>query len=150
MTVQTTTGMTVSVSAAEPATYDQAGFEALTFTAIGEVTNVGEYGGSANEVEHTPLSTGETQVYKGVINNGSPSFDYAHDSSDAGQTILQDGFNGTNKFVLHSFKIEYSDGTIDYLTSYVFSATKNPGGSDSIVSGSCALRNQSEAISVTA
>lgn len=150
MTVQTTTGMVVSVSAASPAAYTQTGFEDLTFTEIGEVTSVGEYGGSANEVEHTPLKSGEIQVFKGVINNGSPSFEYANDSSDAGQLILQAGFNGAEKFTLHSFKIEYSDGETDYFTSYIFSATKNPGGSDTIVSGTAALRNQAAAITVPA
>lgn len=148
MTVKTTTGMVVSVSAAAPATYDQVGFEALTFTTVGEVTSVGEYGGSANEVEHTPLATGEIEVYKGVINNGSPSFEFANDGSDAGQILLQAGFNGAAKFTLHSFKVAYSDGEIDYFTSYVFSFTKNPGGSDSIVAGNCALRAQKAPITV--
>jgi hypothetical protein len=37
MTVQTNAGTVISVSVAAPATHDQAGFAALTFTAIGEI-----------------------------------------------------------------------------------------------------------------
>ena len=42
--VQTSAGTTIAISAVLPATDDAAGYAALTWAAIGEVTDLGEFG----------------------------------------------------------------------------------------------------------
>ena len=138
MTVQTSTGITVGIVAAAPATFDEAGFAALTYVNIAELTSVGEYGASQEEVPHDPL-VGEKQKYKGQNDNGSLSLGYAVDTSDAGQVILAAGAGGATNFTQHSVEVKYSDGGIDYVYGYVFGSNKNPGSINSIVSGSSSV-----------
>lgn len=135
MTVQTSTGLILAVSAGEPATVDASGFGALTYTTVGEVTDVPEYGPTTDVVNHQPLATGITEKYKGFTDYGSTSVGLGYDSSDAGQTILKTASTpGSGTFnTNHSFRATYSDGSIDYFFGQVFSYTKAPGGANSIV-----------------
>ena len=150
MTILTSTGTKVSVVAGKPSTHDKAGFDALTFEVIGEVTNIPEYGASASVVNHDPLATGVTQKEKGFINFGSTSLEMAKDLTDSGQAVLSAGVTGSGKYVEHSFKIEYSDGSMDYFTGKIFSYTKNPGSKDSIVSSTVAIEINTEILEVPA
>lgn len=133
MTVKTSTGITLGVVAAEPATHDVPGFAALTYTLVGEVTDIPEYGPTVTVVTHEPLATGVTQKEKGFINYGTTALALGHDTTDAGQDILKEGTTGTGQFVEHSFAVTFSDGSIDYFTGKIFSYTKNPGAANSIV-----------------
>ena len=139
MTVQTSSGLTVSISIATPATFDKVGFDALTFTTIGEVTSVGEYGGTQEEVNHTPLNTAIVEKFKGATNYGSMALEFGYNVADAGQILLQAGSIGAQQFTKHSVKVEFSDGSIDYLYGFVFGYAKNPGAINSIVSGSSTI-----------
>ena len=44
MTVRTSAGTTLKVSASTPATFDATGYNALTMTVVGEVSDLGEFG----------------------------------------------------------------------------------------------------------
>jgi len=134
MAVQTSTGMILSVSIAAPATQTKAGYDALTFTVIGEVVSIGAYGASQEEVNHTPLSTGLVQKFKGATNNGSLAVEMGLDISDAGQLLLLAGSDGAQKFTSHSIKLEYSGGQIDAFQGLIFGYNKNPGAINSMVS----------------
>lgn len=148
MSVITSTGTLFALVAAEPATIDAAGFGALTFTNVGEITELPEYGANAEVVSHQPLATGRTEKYKGFINNGSMSIQCARDSDDAGQALLALGVTGINKNVEHSFRITYQDGSIDYFTGKIFSYTKNPGGANSMVGSSVQVEINSVIVEV--
>ena len=150
MAVQTSTGLILSVSAAEPATFDQVGFEALTFTEVGEVTSVGEYGASQEVVNHQPLKTGITEKFKGFTNFGSVTVELGRDATDAGQQALDSGASGANKFVEHSFKVTYPSGDVDYFTGKIFGYTKNPGGANSIVGASSNIEINTSIVEVLA
>ena len=63
MAVITSTGTLFALVAAEPATIDAAGFGALTFVNVGEITEIPEYGANAEVVSHQPLATGRTEKY---------------------------------------------------------------------------------------
>lgn len=139
MAVLTSTGTLFSVSAAEPATQTVAGYGALTFTQVGEITDLGEYGANAQVVTHEPLETGVVEKFKGFIDFGSMSVGLGRDADDAGQAILSTGVTGANKNLNHSFKVTYQDGSIDYFQARIFSYTKNPGASNSIVSSTAQI-----------
>lgn len=148
MAVLTSTGTLLAVSVAAPATYDQAGFAALTYTNVGEVTDLPEYGPNVQVVEHNPLATGITEKYKGFINYGSQSMGLAWDVSDAGQTILSAGVTGATKNDPHSFRITYQDGSVDYYQGGIFSYTKNPGSANSIVGSTVQVEINSIVVNV--
>ena len=71
MTVRTSAGTTLKVSASAPATFDKAGYSALTFTAVGEITDLGEFGREYALVTHNPVGTRGTQKFKGSFNEGT-------------------------------------------------------------------------------
>ncbi|HAD31524.1 MAG: hypothetical protein CL578_22385 [Alteromonadaceae bacterium] len=148
MSVLTSTGTILSVVADEPATIDAAGFGALTFVEVGEVTDIPEYGPNVQVVEHNPLKTGVTQKFKGFINYGSTALQLAQDVADAGQVILSDGVTGSTKNDEHSFSIEYQDGSIDYFTGKVFSYTTNPGSANSMVGSTASVEINSIVVRV--
>ena len=129
----TSTGTKLSVVAADPATFDQAGYEALTFVAVGEVIDLPEYGPNVLVVESNPLATGITEKFKGFINYGSQSMGLEFDAEDAGQIILAAGVEGAGKNQQHAIEIEYQDGSIDYYSARIFSYTKAPGSANSMV-----------------
>ena len=150
MTVMTSTGTLLAVVATGPAIHDAAGFAALTFVEVGEVTSIGEYGAAAQVVSHEPLATGITEKYKGFINMGSLSLNVARVSDDAGQLIVAAGVTGASKNTEHSFRVTYQDGSIDYFTGKIFSYTKNPGGANSIVASTVAVEINTTIVEVAA
>lgn len=143
MAAITTAGTVISASASLPATYDLAGFAALSYTAVGEITEIGEYGKEYNIVTHTPLATRRTQKLKGSYNEGSLALQMAYDSADSGQTILIAALDSDASI---SFKITDQDGTVDYFTGKVMSYRKNIGGVDSIRSASTAIEIDSNIV----
>ena len=67
--VQTTAGATIGISATLPATNDAAGYAALTFSLIGEVTDLGEFGREYATVTHNPIASRRTIKRKGSFND---------------------------------------------------------------------------------
>ena len=136
MAVQTSAGTTIGVSAGLPSTDDAAGYGALTFTTIGEVTDLGEYGKVFNLVTHNPIATRRTEKFKGSFNEGSISMGIGEDTSDAGQTLLDTAVESDANF---AFQITAQDGDIDYFQAKVMSKTVNVGSVDSIRSSTVQL-----------
>lgn len=140
MAKQTSTGVSVSASSGQPADFDQSGYEALTFTPIGEVISLGEFGGQSDEVTSQPLATGITEYFKGFVNFGQPSLGLDKDATDAGQSLLAAHNDGANQFDALSVKIELQDGTIFYIDTKVFSYTTNVGAANQMVGSTANLR----------
>ena len=133
MTVNTSLGITIAVTASAPATEDEAGYEALTYTNIGEVVNIGEIGPSAAVVNHDALDKGYTQKFKGQINYGAMPLQLDRDISDAGQVILKAGADGANKYTVHTWRVTHPAGLVQYFRGMVFSYTTNIGGANTVV-----------------
>jgi hypothetical protein len=134
--VQTLVETTISVSAALPATYDDAGYDALTFTLIGQVTDWTPAGQVYNVVTSNPIAQRSTDKYKGTFNNGADSITVNRDDDDAGQVLVLAALTADTDY---SFKVEYRDGTMDYFTGKVASFDTVAGGADSIVQRTISL-----------
>ena len=128
--VQTLVETTISVSASLPATYDAAGYGALTFTAVGQVTDWTAGGQVYNVVTSNPIAQRSTDKYKGTFNNGADSITVNRDDDDAGQLIILAALTDVADY---AFEVTYQDGTIDYFTGKVVSFDTVAGGADSIV-----------------
>lgn len=146
--VFTSAGTQYEVVAQEPATYDQAGFEALSYTTVGEVTDLGEYGPTFETVTHNPLATKRTVKRKGTVNDGALTMQIGRDPSDAGQTILIDGVDGANEDQVHSHKVTLQDGTVQYFTGQIYSYTTNIGSANQIVGASVTVELDNEIVEV--
>jgi len=144
MGARTSAGTTIGIGPA-PSTYDAAGFGAVSFDTIGEVTDAGEYGKIYNLVTHNPLASRKTEKYKGSYNNGSITLQLAIDEADVGQLAA-------NAAVLtdlsYSIKVVKQDGSIDYFTAQVMSFTDNVGSVDNIEAGSIQLEIDDDIVKV--
>lgn len=136
MTVRTSAGTTLKVSHASPATHDGAGFAALVFSTVGEITDMGEFGREYNLVTHNPIDTRGTQKYKGSFNEGSITLQLGLDTDDTGQIKLKEGLNSDNDY---SFKVTTQGGDVYYFTAKVMSFKVGIGSVDSITSATVML-----------
>ena len=76
MTVRTSAGTTLRVTASAPATFNSAGYTTLFSTSpvpalVGEVTDLGEFGREYALVTHMPVGNRGTQKFKGSFNEGT-------------------------------------------------------------------------------
>lgn len=85
MTVRSTAGTTIGISSAAPATYNVAGYDAVVFTTIGEVTDLGEFGRVYNLIKHNPIGNRGTVKLKGSYDEGQVTLQIGLDTDDAGQ-----------------------------------------------------------------
>jgi len=132
----TSAGTTIAIGDGSPGTYDISGFEALTFTEIGEVSDLGEFGREYNEVTFNPLGNRRTVKRKGSYNDGSVSMTVARVPGDAGQTALTSAldYDGSGPF-----RVVLQDGTSLYFEAQVMSYTTNVGSVDQITTASVTL-----------
>ena len=105
MAFSTSAGTTIGLSASQPATYNQAGYEALTFTTIGSVTDLGEIPSRVYELVtlYYVASRGQSKA-KGGFNLGSQTITYAIDAADTGQTLVD---TATESDAAYSVKISH-------------------------------------------
>lgn len=136
MSVATSAGSKLSVSAAAPSAFTGAGYGALTFTNIGEITDLGEFGREFALVTHNPIATRGTQKFKGSFNEGTMNLSLGLDNDDAGQIIMQDASLSDAPY---SFELETQDGTKYYFQAIVMSFKVNVASVDSITTATCAL-----------
>lgn len=132
----TSAGTTIAVVDSLPATNDAAGFGALTFETVGEVSDLGEFGREYSEVTFNPLGDRRTVKRKGSYNDGNVSMTVARAPSDAGQAVLE---TALDKDTSISVKVVLQDGTTLYFEAQVMSYTTNVGSVDQITTASVTL-----------
>jgi hypothetical protein len=128
---KTAAGSTLAISAATPATFDAAGYGALTFTEVGGVEKIGGLGATFAKVEFQPLK-GPKDKHKGSPDYGSLQPSMALDDADAGQTLMRTAADDATS-TLYSFKVTYSDGSKRFFQGRVFGFPENVDGADSII-----------------
>ena len=136
MAIGTVAGTVVSISAGTPATFNVTGYEALTFTTIGNIEDGGEHGREYAEVTFNPIDTRGTRKYKGSFNEGSKTLSIAYDAGDAGMVLLKEALDSDDDY---SFKVAYPGGDIDYFQAKVLTLTKATGGVDTMRMASVTL-----------
>ena len=136
MALGTVAGTKIGISAVLPATYNVAGYGALTFTNIGNIEDGGEHGREYAEVTFNPIDTRSTRKFKGSYQEGNKTLSIGYNSDDAGMVILKTALNDDNNY---AFEVEYPDGDIDYFVAKVMTLTKSTGSVDSIRMASVTL-----------
>ena len=148
--VFTTLGTTLSVVSGVPATFDAAGYEALTFAAVGEVGDLGEFGGTREVVTFTPVDTGIVAKRPGSIDYGQMSLQIGRYAADVGQIALQSALDGAESGKVHSFELLDRNGDKLFYTGIVSSFTYNAGSANTIFGGSCTVDLTSKPLAVEA
>lgn len=136
MAVRTSAGTTLKVSSAAPATFNTAGYTALTFTAVGEVTDLGEFGREYALVTHNPVGNRSTQKFKASFNEGTINLSLGLDTDDAGQILMKAGLVSDNAY---SFEVATQNGDKYYFAAMITSWKVGVGSVDSITTASCTL-----------
>lgn len=141
---ETVAGSTISVSVAAPATYDIAGYGALTFTEVGEITDLGQgLGRSYNTSSHSPVKTRQVIEKKGSYRLGSVEYMMAWDQADAGQDICRAA--SLDDSIL-SIKITKQGGDVRYFTAQVSEFVENFGTVDNVNQGKMTLLRQKDVV----
>lgn len=137
-------GTVISASATQPAAETSAGYEALTYTVIGEITDIGESGGTATITTFTPVASGVVNKRKGSIDYGTMSLAIAKDAADAGQILLKAGFDGATRNTVHSFLVAEPDsGDEAYFMGSISSFTSVRGDANAVISHNCNIERTS-------
>ena len=143
-----TVGMVLGV----PATFDQAGFEALTYQEYGELTNVPQFGATATIVESNPLKTAIVQKCVGFVNFGSTTLEADYDDEDAGQELAANAVLPSHASFGEdfSFVLTLGTGTKYYWTGKFSGAPITVGSANSMVTTSATVEINSEILKVAA
>lgn len=106
-------GSTFSIATGEPATLDQAGYEALTFAEVGNVATIGGTGDTHADITPPPdLKTGRQLHFTGAKDGGEVAITiHTEDFADAGQDAVRAANGQRSNF---SFKIADPDGNVEY------------------------------------
>lgn len=124
-------GTILSISASLPASEVLASYSALTYTPIGEVTDIGEYGKKFNKTEHNPIGDRGTYKIKTSYDNGALSLQMAKAISDAGQILLLAARDSDADYTM---KVTYpNSGGNDYFRVKVFGYVTNIGSVTTIL-----------------
>ncbi|MDO9106153.1 MAG: hypothetical protein Q7U57_14460 [Methylovulum sp.] len=136
MTVRTSAGSTLKISASAPATFNAAGYSALVYTSVGEITDLGEFGREFTLVTHNAVGSRGTQKFKGSFNEGTMNLSLGLDTDDAGQVLMK---AGSLSDTAYSFEVTTQNGDSYYFQAMVMSFKVGVGSVDSITTATCTL-----------
>lgn len=136
MSVNSSAGTTLKISEDTPATFDAAGYAALTFTNVAEITDLGEFGRDYALITHNPIGSRGTRKKKGSFNEGTMALQLGLDTDDAGQILVKAASMSDADY---SFEITTQNGDKYYFQAQVMSFKVNLGSVDSITAASVNL-----------
>jgi len=158
MAVNSSLGVTFAIGTTASAT-NQGEYESDSYTLVGEVEDVSEFGDTFNAVNFTALSDGRVRKYKGTRDAGNVTLTIGMDVADAGQDALTAALENSDS-ADYNFKVAFTDGdtvpspdvtpTVVYFSGKVMSRRYGTGGADSIVKVSVDIAINSEIIEVEA
>jgi hypothetical protein len=127
-------GNTFYISSALPATYDNTGYAALTYTQIRGIRAIGDIGVTYETFDNNVIGGIRNNKKRGISAN-SISIEVIK-IDDAGQTLLKALLTSTTSY---SFKVVLIDGTIYYFTAACSYRMANAGESGAIHIIKCVL-----------
>jgi hypothetical protein len=142
---QTLVDTVVNISATLPATFDEAGYDALSdLSPLGEVTDWNPGGKTYVITTSNPINKRGTDKYKGTYNNNADTFSLNRDDDDAGQLKAIAALNSDADV---TFQVVYQDGTHDFFTGKVASYNTVAGGADAMVQRSLQVERTRDTVS---
>jgi len=138
-------GSDISVCLSQPSTLDAAGYGALTYIEIGEVTAIPSHGDTFNKIEHKPLKRRRVRKLKGTVDGGSYTLAMAYAPGDDGQQALLTALAMDTSV---SFRETLQDGTIIYTLGLVMSKPHIIGTVDEITAAECMIEVDSAEVVV--
>ncbi len=141
MAITSYIGATVAIAVAQPATEDQTGYEALSWTVVENVKSVGEFGDQAEDISFNLLASGRTSHVNGAKDIGDIPIAFALDPlSNTGISIVETNSAGNT---VCSIRITDTDGTDFYMYGFVASYRQNERNTSVEQGGTFIFRPQS-------
>lgn len=131
--------VSISTTTTAPATFDAAGYAALTYSQICPLESIGAFGTTFETVQFDDICTGLRTKIKGINDNGEMEVVAAYDDTNAGQGYAVVAAKDTST-ANYNFKITFPNkqnptGTdaVFYFSGKVMSATNTPGKASDVV-----------------
>ncbi|MFD2112570.1 hypothetical protein [Thiorhodococcus fuscus] len=125
----TAKGTKVSIGDALPATFDASGYGGVSWTEIGMIESVGEFGPDASIGSFTPIGTGIACKFMGTTDNGEIALSIARTSDSGLAALLAHQGQAANL----PFSVELSSGDLYYFPGLTRSAKVSVGTGDDVV-----------------
>ena len=124
MAIKTGTGCSIAIGTVLAAPNGtQAEYEADTYTTLGNVESIGQFGDLRESVTFASLSDGRRQKARGIADAGDSVVTYAHTSGDAGHAALKAAFAATSQATDEfNFRVQFSDTITTSPTKFYFRA----------------------------
>lgn len=144
----------ISTSTTNPATYDAAGYGALTYEQICPLQSIGAFGTQFESVTFDDICTGLRTKIKGINDNGEMEIVAGYDDTNDGQTYAVTAAKDTSTANYH-FKVTLPNkqnltGTdaVFYFSGKVMSALATPGSASDVVTRTFNIGINTEIIEV--
>jgi hypothetical protein len=134
-------GATLHISSAAPATFDSAGYGALSFTKVGQIESLGDFGREREINKFIPLDTGIAMKVVGSSDAGAPDIVVALDTDDAGQILMKAAGRSDSAY---SFKVTSKQGDIYYFQGFVKKWKVQIGDGNSITKAATSIEIDSQ------
>jgi hypothetical protein len=152
MSIFTASGAKLYIATTTALPANLAAYQALTWTEIGEVEDLGEFGDESEQVKFTALSDARTRNLKGPRDAGVMAIVVGDDMLDDGQIAMEVAEASP---VDHNFKILLNDAVTvggdnseHYFRGKVFSKRRNVGNASNVVRRNFAVGINSAILSV--
>lgn len=136
---------TFKISAGVPATFDESGYDALSYTAVGEVTNLGEFGAEWQIQSRNPIAIKGTPKVKTSRDPGGVSIGLDLDTDDAGQILMKAALDAS---ALYAFLITTPEGDKYYCQALVSQFKVNLAGQGDLKTASAQIEVSTSATDV--
>lgn len=120
-----------------PATYDAAGFAAMTWNQVGRVTNFSGFDQQAEIITSQYLEDNFETKRKGIIKFGASTIEVDVKDGDSGQTMARSALTDKS---LYGLKIAFPNGRIQYLQVLITQYTEKAMQPNGMVSASIGVQ----------
>jgi hypothetical protein len=138
----------ISTTAITSSTNSVALFAALTWTEIGNIETIGDFGDESPLVTFSAIGAGRVFKTKGARDAGEMTLTVAHDPADAGQSACiaaeQTKFNYGFRVILADATGPSMSNSVIYFRGIVRSQRFNPGGNDAVTRRNYAIALNSQ------
>lgn len=143
MAIASTTGAKIYIGPINTAADDETTYAGLSYTEIGEVESIGEFGDQASTITFTSLGDARVRKRKGVRDAGDLNVVCANDAADAGQAACIAAERTENTYAFKVLLADAADGndtdSVFYFRALVASARLSIGAANEMIKRNFAL-----------
>lgn len=151
MTVQTAALSKLYISTAATTVATQSAFEGLSFTEVGEIEDMGEFGSEFSTINFVSLADRLVRKFKGTEDPGTMTLQMGMDPADGGQDLLVTALGVDTEY---GIKITLNDGTTSPTTFYfrarIMSYKRQVGSAENVVKATTSIGINTRPIEVAA